>query len=204
MFASLAVSAIIPVLNPSFEDTNPLTVACGGVDCAYNAGPIPDWVTTGPTGSWQPGNPSNSVYFDGLPDGVVVAYANGGTITQIVSEVVTLGTTYTLLVDVGNRKDLPQTGEVYLTIGGTPVAAIGGIAAEGAFATFTATYTGLAADVGKSIGILLTTSGPQGVFDNVQLSSEAAPVPEPASVGLLGLGLLGIMAIRRRSAKQQR
>src|ERR1700686_2903103 len=48
---------IVPVKNASFEDFNPLDTPCRIPDpgsCAFNFGPIPDWILTGDGGSWRP------------------------------------------------------------------------------------------------------------------------------------------------------
>jgi len=191
----------ITVANASFETTNPLDIPCLGTGCAFNTAAIPGWFNTpgGNTGSWQPGNPANTFYFDTIPDGNTVGYSSGQLIYQDVSEVVQLGVTYTLLVEVGNRKDFPQAGIVQLFIGGinqpgnTIVTATGGTAVEGGWTTFTATYTGIAADVGKFITIGLRANNLGGDFDNMRLSSStAATVPEPSSLWLIGIaGLVG-------------
>jgi len=95
------------VANPSFE-TMPgggLPYGCG-TGCSYSVGTIPDWVTSGSEGQFQPGSSSgNFAYFNYVPDGVTVAYSNGGTISQTVGSTVVAGDTYTLTVDLGNRND---------------------------------------------------------------------------------------------------
>jgi len=63
------------------------------------------------------------------------------------------------------------------------------------FQDFTYTFvTGAVAPAGN-VGIRLGATGGRGLFDNVRLD---ASVPEPSSLGLLGLTTLGIGAIRRR------
>ena len=105
-----------------------------------------------------------------------------------------VGTKYTLNVDVGTRKDQPGTGVVQLLVGTTPITAVGVAPTPGNFSTFTATYTGVAADAGKSLAILLSATSSQGDFDNVRMDA----TPEPASAFLLGLGLAGVSLLTRR------
>jgi hypothetical protein len=197
---SAAFAAQITVNNHSFEDFAPFTVGCG-VGCAYNNGPVPSWVGTGDFGSWAPGAPGNTTYFNVIPDGTVTAFAQGGTLRQTVTPTVQLGFTYTLLVDVGNRKDYAQTGLVALIVNGSTYAATSMAAPEGGWTTFVATYTGLAGDVGQSITILLNAPGgtnTQGNFDNVRLSDTAiSTAPEPGTFALVGLGV-ALLALRRR------
>jgi len=107
---------------------------------------------------------------------------------------VALGVTYVLQVDVGKRNDLPATGTVNLLINGNLIGAVGAAPTSGNWSTFTAAYTGLAADVGQSITIQLAASGIQGNFDNVRLSDDLGTVPEPATATVLALGLAGIFA----------
>lgn len=62
---------------------------------------------------------------------------------------------------------------------------------------FSAQYTG------TSIAALTALIGSGGVLPNVTWSGrlEATAIPEPTSIALLGLGLLGLAAMRRRSVK---
>ena len=80
---------------------------------------------------------------------------------------------------------------------GTPVTLV----TNGTFQTVSVTYTALPADNGQPIGLLLSSTNlgggtQQSIFDNVQLSY----VPEPATVGLAGIAVCGMLARRRRMA----
>ncbi len=196
-------AAPVTVNNFSFEDFNPLTIGCG-TDCAFNITTIPGWTGSGSSGSFQPGNPSNTDYFDFIPNGAIVAYTNSNAISQVVGNVVA-NTTYTLLVEVGNRKDrnFPAAGIVKLLVGATEYTAAPVAVAEGGWSTFSVVYSALASDVGQALTIRLSASEAQGNFDNVRLNAEVSPngnspVPEPAGLGAVGLGLLAVARRYRR------
>jgi hapalindole biogenesis HpiC1 cyclase-like protein/PEP-CTERM motif-containing protein len=180
----------VPVENASFETTNALTSSCG-TGCAYNTGPIPDWTTAGPglAGSWQP----SSTYLNvPLPNGNIVAYSNGGTISQILGVTVQPDSTYTLSVYVGDRLDgyvanySIALDDGSTTLCSTPTASNGAIT-PGTFADVTLTCsTGTTVTPGD-LAIVLTSGGPQIDFDNVALN--VVQTPEPASYLLLCIGL---------------
>jgi hypothetical protein len=193
-----AFAATILVANPSFETlpTGWPNVLCGG-SCAYDVGlPIPNWNSTGSeTGQWRTGG------FGGNPpaiDGSILAYTNGGTLSQDVGSAVP-GVTYTLQVDVLHRTDEALAGVVQLEIGGLVVATApvvdGGL---GTWSNWTAVHTATAADGGKTITILLSGNGAQGDFDNVRLDSSTSSVPEPGSCLLLGTALVSLVTWRVR------
>ncbi|HTS55028.1 MAG TPA: PEP-CTERM sorting domain-containing protein [Burkholderiales bacterium] len=143
------------------------------------------------------------MYFNSIPDGITVAYSNGGTIYQTVGATVEAGVVYTLQVDQGFRKDLADPGVVELVIGNNaPIKATSGVPptqGSGDWLTYTATYTGLGADVGKSITIDLFSDGAQGDWDNVRLDAAAvSSVSEPGTIPLIGMALIALFAVARR------
>ena len=212
--ASSSFATPITVKNFSFEELPPvpgvtppppppLPFVCGGVGCSFSSGAIPGWSTMDAVGQFLPGaNPptNNHNYFNSVPDGIAVAYANDGTISQTVGAKVGLGVLYTLMVEQGLRNDdVPDPGLVELIIGdNAPIFAVGLSPSRGEWSTFTATYTGVAADVGKSITIALVSRGPQGDWDNVRLDA-AGTIPEPGSISLIGVALVAIARVARRS-----
>ena len=123
-------------------------------------------------------------------------------------------TTYTLTVQAFDRDTTASNGSdivsfptsvgIDLTAGGAPVG--GALAftppANGGGSTATVTFqtgpTAPTGDLGFSIGIsgFNGAAASQAVFDNVSIT--AAPVPEPAALGLLALGGLGVLSRRRR------
>ena len=197
--AFTALAGVISVANASFETlpAGGLPSGCG-TGCSFSEAVIPGWSNSGISGQFQPGTPATT-FFTSLPDGPTVAFSNDTTppISQTVGTKVQLGVTYTLMVDLGWRNDFGSfTSAADLMINGNAITAIGTAPTQGNWSTFTATYTGLASDVGSSITIELLTSGGQGDFDNVRLSDST--VPEPAGFTLLGLGLAGLLVFARR------
>ena len=186
----------VTVQNASFETikpANPLTVSCGS-GCAYNGGSIPDWTLIGTGGSFQP----NTTFFNlPLPNGSIVAYSNGGTISQILGVTVQPDSTYTLSVYVGDRVGGEEVANYSIalddgstTLCSTPTASNGAIT-HGTFADVTLTCSTGATVAPGDLAIVLTSSGTQIDFDNVALNVQT---PEPASYLLLCIGL-GAMVV---------
>jgi len=198
LLAASANASPIFVNNFSFETLPPggSPFPCG-TGCSFFIDPIPGWVNAG-GGQFVPGAPGNTNDFNSIPDGTTVAYLNGGTITQTVGPTVQAGVTYTLMVDLGVRKNFSDPGSIALVVNGNTYSGTGILPSSGNWATFTATYTGLAADIGQAITIQLSSPGIQGEFDNVRLSDNAGPVPEPATSALIGLGAIALGFFARR------
>ena len=192
----------ITVVNGSFE-----TLPAGGLNnmgcgagCAYSTGlGIPGWVTTGGavTGQFQPG--SSGAYFNSVPNGITVAYTNGGTISQTVSATALANQIYSLQVDLGFRKDVADPGTITLQIGSHSILATGVPAPlSGNFVTYSAFFTTTAADAGSAISISLASAAAQGDFDNVRLDASPVSVPEPLTLSIFGAGVAGVAVVRRR------
>ena len=195
--ASSASAALVSLTNPSFENPSPPFVSSCGTGCTFNVGSFTGWTVSGSGGQFQP----SSALFNSLPNGSVLAYSNGGTITQNVGTISSAGIVYTLMVDIGLRNDLSgNVGSIQLLIGGTPINGTGAAPTSGNFSTFTASYTTSAANVGQNIAIQLSSSGAQGDFDNVRLDATAAPEPATVSLMLFGLAGFGVAARLRRRA----
>jgi hypothetical protein len=195
----------VHVQNASFENTStsPLTLPCAGPEtCLYNSGPIPGWVITGATGLFEP----SSAYFNlPLPDGNILAYTNGGSISQTLTNIsLAPNSIYTLSVDVGRRKDVGPLAASYsisLEAGSSFSCTTGGPienAGSGAFFDQILTCTTGATVPLDLLQIVLTGSGRQVDFDNVQLNVVSAPEPSALVLMLTGLGAVGLLFARSR------
>jgi hypothetical protein len=194
--AGPAWADVIPVQNASFEITNPLNIPCSiPANCNFNFGPIPDWTLTGAGGSWHP---SAAFYNLPLPDGSIVAFGNGGTISQTLSTSVLPNTGYTLSVDVGHRLDGYVTNYTIAIYAGSKLldslTGSNGAIPIGTFAEETLSFMSGATAAGD-LRIVLTSAGSQADFDNVRLMTDA---PEPASLSLLAVACGLILFVFRR------
>jgi len=177
----------------------------------YNTSGLPGWSSGGgsASGSWWP----NGQFSTPVPDGVLIGYTNGGSIAQQLTGTLVAGTT-TLSGWGGTRNDGVSTtfslelwagGSVAngTVTGGTLLASADFLpVTPGTFAPISTSYVAGAGNayLGQtlSIEILQTGSGVQSDFDGIQLS--AAATPEPAPFAVAGLGLMGLLIRRRRSA----
>lgn len=210
-FAAPALAVPIAVVNHSFEilPSGGLPNACG-IGCSFSIGTTGiGWVPTPNSGQFQPGPSSgNFTYFNYVPDGITVGYANVGTLYQTIVPLAQIGT-YTLQVERGVRNDVPTSpGWVALNFSNTNTTAYatGTLATPGNWSTWTSTYTVGSADVGSTITIVLNGAGEQGDWDNVRLDGPRGngTVPEPASWAMMiaGFGMVGagLRNQRRRTA----
>jgi len=197
----------VPVTNASFESISyTLPSHCPvpyNQGCAYNHDlGIPGWsVTNG--GSFQPSvvtqtSPLNG-YFFSIPDGSLVGYTNGGTISQTLAATALSNNTYTMSVFVGDRLD---------GFGGTYTLSLETIIAGG---TVTGTICSLSGNTSNiqpgtwvdesctgtptssgNLYLFFQSTGQQLDVDNVSVNYTA--VPEPSSVLLLAIGVLAVLA----------
>jgi len=194
--ASPASAVIIP--NFGFEDP----VLAEGTESFFP----PDWVRVGSATAINLLDATQGV----AAEGENVARVNpGASFSQVlVGEGLTVGTTYDLTVAVGSRIDVAN-GAVYniqlRTAGGSVLVQTGNVTLgqNVPLADVTLpTYLAVLGDdaLGDLEIVLLNPAVPAGtgqaLFDNVRLN--AVPIPEPSSLILVGLGMVGLVGYGRR------
>ena len=93
---------------------------------------------------------------------------------------------------------IQSIGAVLLQLNGATVATAPVVdAGAGTWNLHTASWMAGAGDAGKTLRIRLTSTGSQGDFDNVRMTS-AVPEPSSYAMALAGLAVLGAIARRRR------
>ncbi len=211
---NLAKATSITVNNSSFENPSLAddtyqgeTDPPGTANVPY--GTIDDWSREGgPTGVQNvigTGEYGGGATLPAPGDGTQFLYDNGGAVYQDVGAILP-NKTYTLTVAAGNQEGFGpgSVGSIYLVNGtgdGTPLALVtagnGQVSGQPAnsFADFTFTATTGAGVSGDLTIVLELNSGQQEDYDNVRLSY----VPEPASLGALGLASVGVLFRRRRA-----
>ncbi len=186
-----ADAALIPVPDASFED-HVLTeggyedIAAGTYTGAWECHAGDAWVDYG---YWRGEGWSEDLY---AHSGNNKAYAYGDYIYQILDDTFVEGVTYTLSVWAGQPWEGYASGWwLYFTTEDHTVELAEASGTAGlSWEQVGLAYTATAADAGKKIGIKIW--GDEEVsFDDVSL------IPEPATLGLLGLGAL--MLRRKRS-----
>ncbi|OYY95515.1 MAG: hypothetical protein B7Y41_03160 [Hydrogenophilales bacterium 28-61-23] len=191
--ASLSANAApVSITNHSFEST----VLADGI----NGVGIVGWInSTG--GAFNPRIGPTGHFTNPIPDGNNTAWLNGGGATQtLISTLLTANTAYTLMVEVGDRRDNVFPGyQVALLAGNTVLASESSLQPNDGFLTSTVNYTALAGNplLGTALTIRLTANGTQVNFDNVRLDVSPVPEPETYALMLAGLGLVGFAARRR-------
>lgn len=164
-----ASGVVIRVNNPGFEDTKP---ASGGSIASANG-----WFISGVAGTFYP---NTAAFADLAPQGNNVAYADNGSLSQIVSEGLQANAVYALIVEVGDRLNAAFASyTINLYAGGTLLASSSTpFPANGQFVTAVVNYDVQAGDplIGQILTIELVSSGIQTEFDCVRLVRLADPI----------------------------
>lgn len=123
----------------------------------------------------------------------------GGTLSQTFTGTV-LGTTYTVSYDYGTNSGAPQTLEATV-FGADGTTVLGTDSALGNSNTLiTNTFTFVADGSQATLQFLDSPTNSSGSLDGILDNVSVVAVPEPASVALLSLGGIALLARRRRGA----
>jgi len=180
-----SLASPVSINNPSFEADEPDETWQTANGHYWTDGLVTDWTVTGDVaGTWRP---TNVPYPDGIPDGLNVAFSNGGTISQILTDTLTAGYKYTLQIYVGRRINYtPDAYSVQLLAGGNLLAEDNSVLAleDGRFSIATVTYIALPGDtnLGLPLEIRLSAGSNEDLkqvsFDMVSLDASVLNLNE--------------------------
>lgn len=200
--ASQASAALVPLANPSFEAdfTGPYNYKEGATG----------WVKTG-THNWLESDGFAVPHVAPADGSYHVVIGPWDKATNTYTQILTadeIGATVTLTVAIGNRaavQTAAANNQISILLDGASAAStvLSVLPADGQWTDLSVTYTVQAGDVGKALGAQIANVGggwwddSRVHADNVRL--DIAAIPEPASLGLVGLASLAMIR-RRRTA----
>jgi len=213
----------ITIVNSSFEnmqvsssDTTPINIGDGTVTDGFQ--PV-NYYNGATQSAWVPGwnspgyvvfgfnaglyDPTASDFNALFPVGENVAYTNNRIIGQTLTDTLLANTQYTLTVLVGRRKTANYAGYTVSLLAGANVIGsdtAGATLALGDHLTSTVSVNSNLVNplfLGQALRIeLYGPSNNVASFDDIRL--DATPLPEPATLSLLGLAAGGLLTRRRR------
>jgi len=207
--AGVAQATAITVGNYSFE------LPVGTVEfptLAQQGGTGWSWQSDSNWGSYTDAGVTTAKHSLGSQSGIICSLDSGKAYAwQITDSVMAAGDVFTLTVDFSKSYDGGCSGYVrYFSLvasdsAGNPSSPLttelvtDTASVSTGWTENTLSYTATAADAGKYVGIQfhgVNLGGYAYYFDNVRL--DVIPIPEPATIGLLALGGVGMVALRRR------
>jgi hypothetical protein len=195
--------AVNLLTNGSFEAGTYTLNPDGAVDVPPGGTSITGWTVV--TNNVSPVSNVNSFGLS-AQDGVfsldLQGYADGfpyGGVTQNLATII--GAEYELRFWIGVHNSIPVgvgPASVLAAAGGTSQTFTTSLSAAGQqWQEFTLPFTATGAVTPITLSGILTTGGAYIGLDNVSVELVALPVPEPAGLGLLGLGVMGTLLRRR-------
>jgi hypothetical protein len=180
-----AKADLLFINNPGFEDfalgVESFSTHIGiGVGSQIITGdPIPGWVLVGHGGTYRP---DQSRFPGGVPEGNNTAWLeyesiHSSTLSQVLSDVLTADTVYTLSVDLGRRLDYPLAAYSVQLLAGGALLSEGTVEdiPAGEFRTVTVTFTASPdhPQLGQALEIRFVANADrqQANFDNVRLDA---------------------------------
>lgn len=194
--------------NGSFETGNFVNQGFDTMSLPANSTAIAGWTVVTDTTAWiGPTNPFGLSASDGSYFLDLTNYETGAPFAGMSQSIVTTpGATYLLSFDLGGSTFWGRPDSITASAAGTSATFTTGAASNGT--PNNDWYHESMQFVASAATTVITLQGSAGIkyigLDNASVDLISAPVPEPSAWGLMlcGLGVIGLVARRRRSAPQ--